>query len=102
MKNDNLPRDARDTRDGRGASVTAVTSVTSETEGKRNMPADAMNIERFLKLKEVQDRFGVSRSTVWRWHAERGLRVVSVGGVTRIRESDLQAFIERHMKTAGN
>ena len=64
--------------------------------------ADAMSEERFWKLKDVQNRFGVSRSTVWRWHAERGLRVVSVGGVTRIRESDLQAFVERHLKTAEN
>ena len=61
-----------------------------------------MSEERFLKLKDVQSKFGVSRSTVWRWHAERGLRVVSVGGVTRIRESDLEAFVERHLKTAGN
>jgi excisionase family DNA binding protein len=61
-----------------------------------------MSEERFWKLKDVQNRFGVSRSTVWRWHAERGLRVVSVGGVTRIRESDLQAFVERHLKTAEN
>ena len=58
-----------------------------------------MSEERFLKLKDVQDRFAVSRSTVWRWVAERGLRVVCVGGVTRIRESDLLAFVERHLKT---
>ncbi len=61
-----------------------------------------MSEDRFLKLKDAQDRFAVSRSTVWRWHAERGLRVVCVGGVTRVRESDLQAFIERHLKTAAD
>jgi len=55
-----------------------------------------MNQERFLKLAEVQAMFGVSRSTVWRWHAERGLRVVTVGSVTRVRQSDLQAFLKRH------
>ena len=48
-----------------------------------------MNIQnangRFLKLKEVQDLLGVSRSTVWRWHAERGLKVVRVGEVVRVR-----------------
>ena len=59
-----------------------------------------MSEERFLKLKDVQSKFGVSRSTVWRWHAERGLRVVSVGGVTRIRESDLTVFVERHLSVA--
>jgi excisionase family DNA binding protein len=53
-------------------------------------------MERFLKLAEVQQMFGVSRSTVWRWHAERGLKVVTIGGVTRIRETDLQAFLSRH------
>jgi excisionase family DNA binding protein len=58
--------------------------------------------EKFLKFKEIQEQFGVSRTTVWRWHAERGLPVVSVGAVTRVRESDLQAFIERHSKTANN
>ncbi len=61
-----------------------------------------MSEERFFKFKEIQERFAVSRSTVWRWHAERGLRVVNIGGVTRIRESDLQTFIERHLKTAAN
>jgi excisionase family DNA binding protein len=56
-----------------------------------------MSEERFLKLKDVQDRLGVSRATVWRWQAERGLRVVSVGGVVRVRESDLMDFINRHL-----
>ena len=52
--------------------------------------------ERFFRLAEVRQQVGVSRATLWRWIAERGLRVVRVGGVTRIRESDLQAFLERH------
>ena len=53
-------------------------------------------IDRFLKLGEVAEKLAVSRPTVWRWHAERGLKVVSVGGVTRVRESDLEAFLKRH------
>lgn len=59
-----------------------------------------MNIQsasdRFLKLKEVQDLIGVSRTTLWRWQAEHGLKVVRVGSVTRVRESDLEAFLTRH------
>lgn len=51
---------------------------------------------RFWKLKEVQDLLGVSRTTLWRWQAEHGLKVVRVGDVVRVRESDLQAFLERH------
>jgi excisionase family DNA binding protein len=51
---------------------------------------------RFLKLKDVQVLLAVSRSTLWRWQAERGLKVVRVGDVVRVRESDLQAFLQRH------
>jgi excisionase family DNA binding protein len=59
-----------------------------------------MNIQNandhFLKLKEVQDLLGVSRTTLWRWQAEHGLKVVRVGDVVRVRESDLQVFLKRH------
>lgn len=51
--------------------------------------------ERFLTLSEARSALKVSRATLWRW-TQNGLRVVRVGGVTRIRESDLQAFLSRH------
>lgn len=51
---------------------------------------------RFLSLSEVRAMLGISRATLWRWTAENGLKVVRVGNVTRIRESDLQAFLSRH------
>jgi len=53
-------------------------------------------MERFLTLSEVRQSLGVSRATVWRWTTERGLRVVKVGAVARVRESDLQAFLKQH------
>lgn len=56
-----------------------------------------MNQERYVTLKEIRDRFGVSRSTVWRWQAEQGLKVMKVGSVIRVRESDLDAFVTRHV-----
>jgi len=58
------------------------------------------NQERFFKLGEVRAMLNVSRATLWRWTAENGLKVVRVGSVARIRESDLQAFLSRH-KTGG-
>jgi len=61
-----------------------------------------MTPDRFLKLAEVQAMLGVSRSTVWRWTVERGLKVVSIGNVTRIRESDLNVFLQRHETVIGN
>lgn len=58
--------------------------------------------ERFLKFSEVQAMFKISRSTLWRWQAEHGLKVLNVGGVKRIRESDLQAFVNRHQTECDN
>jgi excisionase family DNA binding protein len=58
------------------------------------------NQEGFYKLGDVQKLLGVSRSTVWRWTAGHGLKVVRVSDVVRIRESDLQAFLSRH-ETSG-
>jgi len=52
--------------------------------------------DRLLTLKDVQDRFGVSRTTLWRWEAERGLKVFRVGKVVRVRERELEAFFRRH------
>jgi len=53
-------------------------------------------MERFLTLAEVQQILGVSRASLWRWRTERGLRVVKVGAIARVRESDLQAFLKQH------
>jgi excisionase family DNA binding protein len=55
--------------------------------------------DRFLKFQEVQAMFGVSRTTLWRWTQERGLKVVRIGDVVRVRESDLQVFLNRHETT---
>jgi excisionase family DNA binding protein len=55
-----------------------------------------MNHDRFYKLGEVQRMLGISRTTLWRWQAEHGLKVVRVGDVVRVRETDLQAFLKRH------
>jgi len=54
------------------------------------------DVDRFFTLAEVRQKLGVSRSTLWRWIAERGLLAVRIGGVTRIRERDLEAFLARH------
>ena len=55
-----------------------------------------MSNDQFLTLAEVRALLSVSRATLWRWQVEHGLKVVRIGGVTRIRESDLNAFLQRH------
>ena len=53
--------------------------------------------DRFLTLRQVQDLLAVSRTTVWRWTAEHGLKVVKIGDLVRIRESDLGLFLQQHV-----
>lgn len=81
------------TNDPDGAPAEVFSPVDSRAYRREHSPNFK---DRFLKLKDVQDLLGVSRSTLWRWHAERGLKVVTVGAVTRIRASDLEAFLKRH------
>ena len=57
--------------------------------------------ERFLTIQEVCSRLNVSRTTVWRLMHEHGLRAIRVGGLRRIREHDLEIWLERHC-TSGN
>lgn len=49
-----------------------------------------------LSLVQVQERCGVSRSTVWRMINEHGLKVVRWAGMIRVKESDLAAWVEKH------
>lgn len=55
-----------------------------------------MITDQYLTLKEVRERLAVSRATLWRWINERGLRVVKVGDITRIRQSALDEFVAKH------
>src|SRR5262245_12787235 len=41
-------------------------------------------MDRFFTLRQVQEMFKISRATLWRWTAERGLKIVRVGNVKRI------------------
>jgi hypothetical protein len=52
----------------------------------------------FFKLSDLQQMFGVSRTTLWRWREDMGLRTVKIGGIKRITEKDLQEFLGRHLQ----
>ena len=57
--------------------------------------------EQLLTLKQVGERLQASRTSVWRAIHERGLRCVRIGGLVRVKESDLAVWIEKH-STATN
>jgi len=56
-----------------------------------NTPSD-----KFLTIQEVGERLNLCRTTIWRLMNQHGLRFVRFGGTRRIREQDLEAWIERH------
>lgn len=56
--------------------------------------------ERLFTLAQIQQAGGFSRSTLYRLRHGGGLRVVTVGGVTRVRESDWQQFLDRNATAA--
>ena len=60
---------------------------------KTNDQTDAVDSEAFYTLGEVIKTLKVSRTTLWRWRNERGLRMVRIHGVIRIRKSDLGRFL---------
>jgi excisionase family DNA binding protein len=55
---------------------------------------DSGGSEEFYTLGEVIKILKVSRTTLWRWRNERGLRMVRIHGVIRVRKSDLDSFLE--------
>jgi excisionase family DNA binding protein len=54
---------------------------------------DGGGSEEFYTLAEVLKILKVSRTTLWRWRNERGLRMVRIHGVIRLRKSDLNSFL---------
>jgi len=57
--------------------------------------------DELLTPKDVMKTCRISRTTLWRWENEHGLKVVNVGFTKRIRSSDLAAFLQRHESTTG-
>ena len=49
-----------------------------------------------LTLAQLRERLRCSRSTVWKLIHEYNLPIVRVGGLVRVRERDLQAWLQRH------
>jgi len=62
---------------------------------------NATTPEALLTLQQACARLQVSRSTFWKLRNEYALPVMRVAGVVRIRERDLDAWIEKHTTSNG-
>lgn len=65
--------------------------LASPVKAEINAPSD-----KFLTIQKVGERLNLSRTTIWRLMNQHGLRFVRIGGARRIRERDLETWIERH------
>jgi predicted DNA-binding transcriptional regulator AlpA len=75
-----------------------ITAEKSRSQELAIAPSPAPPEGRLLTLKQCRELGQVSRWTVWNWCNKGDLRTVEIGGVTRIRESDWLAFLQRHAK----
>jgi len=51
--------------------------------------------EQYYTVREVAERFKVSRQSVYDWISEGRLRAVKIGNRTRIPESALEEFVQQ-------
>jgi len=56
----------------------------------------AVHIEPVLTINDICELHKVSRTTVWRWMREKGLKVRKNGGVVRVKGSDFNDFLRRN------
>jgi excisionase family DNA binding protein len=60
----------------------------------RHMP-ESQGQERYLSAEDIATRLNVSPITVRKWLREDKLKGVRAGRLWRVKEKDLQAFLER-------
>ncbi len=53
-------------------------------------------LEKFFTVEQVSETLAVSTRTVRRWIEVKELTAHHLGRAVRIKESDLEAFLERH------
>ena len=53
-----------------------------------------------LTVPEVAKRLRVTQKTVRTWISERRLTAIRIGREWRLREEDIQEFIQRHLSTS--
>jgi len=63
-----------------------------------NAPPPYVSRLKLLKASEVADLLGIAERTVWRYRSSGELPApVSIGGATRWRLTDIQAFIDEQI-----
>lgn len=53
--------------------------------------------DKLYTCDEIAEKFGVKKITVWRWIREKKLGAVNIGKGYRIRENDIEQFINSRL-----
>jgi prophage regulatory protein len=69
------------------------------TEAVQSQPTEPRRVTRLIRLKEVQHRVGLGRSTIYRWMAEGKFpKPVQLGGyAVAWAEDDIQVWISARL-----
>jgi excisionase family DNA binding protein len=60
------------------------------------MPKSSRPVGKFYTIQEIADLLGISVRTVHRWTSRRELAAYKIGGVLRVSDDDLRAFLALH------
>jgi len=60
------------------------------------IPAKESTASKLLTIQDVCRRLNLSRTTIWRLMNQHGLKFIRIGGARRVRESDLESWLEKH------
>jgi len=87
-------------QEGRALPTTPASELVTSSAAR--LPATVATSQKFLTIQEVCVRLNLSRTTVWRILNQHGLRFVRIGGARRIREQDLEMWLEQHTVVLGS
>ena len=60
------------------------------------MPKSSRPIGKFYTIQDIAELLGISLRTVHRWTTSRRLPAYKIGGLLRVSEDDLRAFLALH------
>lgn len=100
MTNNTMASDSRNVAQGNVMALVAslfkpvFKETIKECLNEKESEEATENDDGLLTVKEVCDRLGVDRSTLWRWNKERYLCAVKLGRKTVYKVADVQRIIK--------
>ena len=82
--------------EGEERTLPTVSAPEPATRDLVHIPAKDSAAPQLLTIQDVCNRLNLSRTTIWRLMNQHGLKFIRIGGARRIRECDLESWLEKH------